>query len=330
MGNRYRHIQPKDRLTLYELLFKGYAIADIANTIGFHRSSVYRELNRNSCPSGYRPDWACQQYVARRQRPTKFDHNAELKTWVIEKLKQGWSPDAIAGRLKKHAERCIVSRETLYRYVYSKEGIQLKLYRYLQQKRRFRYPRIKRRKRTIAQSQKRPISERDAKINQRKAFGHWEGDLLLFQHTKTNLFTLRERKSRFVIAIKNQSRKAKSTANTLLKYMRYQLDKTINTLTLDNDTAFALHEHIAQSLKADIYFCEPYKSYQKGAVENANKLIRTKLPKRTKIDKLEQQNIDKITQNFNDRPMRCLGYQTPKEVFLKAFGKRPLLATCRT
>jgi len=214
--------------------------------------------------------------------------------------------------------------------VYSPEGIQLKLYRYLQKKRRFRYPRIKQRKRTIARSQKRPISERDAKINQRKTFGHWEGDLLLFRHTKTNLFTLRERKSRFVIAIKNQSRKAKATTNALLKYRRYRLDKTINTLTLDNDTAFALHEHIGQSLKADIYFCEPYKSYQKGAVENANKLIRTKLPKRTKIDELDQQNIDKIIQNLNDRPMRCLGYQTPKEAFLKAFGKLPLLATCRT
>jgi len=102
-----------------ELLFKGYAIVDIADTIGFHRSSIYRELNRNSCQSGYRPDWACQQYVARRRRPTKFDNTAELKTGIIEKLKQGWSPDAIAGRLKKHAARCIVSCETIYRYVYT-------------------------------------------------------------------------------------------------------------------------------------------------------------------------------------------------------------------
>lgn len=169
------------------------------------------------------------------------------------------------------------------------------------------------------------IKQRASSINERQSFGHWEGDLLLFQQTKTNLLTLRERKSQFVIAIKNQSRQAKSTTNALLKYMRKNLHKTMKSLTLDNDPAFALHEQIADQTKASVYFCEPYKSYQKGAIENANKLIRTKLPKQTKIDQWEQKDIDKIIKNFNDRPMKCLDYQTPKEVFLKAFGLLPIL-----
>lgn len=320
MGKCYRHIQPQDRLEIYELLFKGFAIREIARQIGFHHSSIYRELNRNSCKIGYRPDLASQFYSSRRQhKPTKLEKNIELKTFVIQKLSQGWSPDAIAGRLKKYSGECIISHETIYRFIYSPEGIKLGLYRYLMKKRRFRYPRIKRRRQTIATARKKTIKVRHDVINQRKTFGHWEGDLLLFKQTQTNLLTLRERKSRFVIAIKNQSRQAQSTTNTLLKYMKNSLHKTVKSLTLDNDVAFALHEDIATHMQSTIYFCEPYKSYQKGAIENANRLLRSQLPKQTQIDLLEQKDIDRIVKKLNDRPMRCLSYLTPQEVFNKAF-----------
>lgn len=330
MGKCYRHIQPNDRLKIYELLFQGHSIDGIAQEIGFHRSTMYRELERNSCKFGYRPDIASQQYLFRRQRPTKLTSNLELREFVITKLKEGWSPDSIAGRLKANLNQCIISTETIYRFIYSEEGIKLKLYRYLMKKRRFRYPRIKRRRKTIANVLKKPIKERDEEINQRQSYGHWEGDLLLFKHTKTNLFTLRERKSRFIIAIKNQSRQALSTTNALLKYMKASLKKTMKSLTLDNDPAFALHQEITAQTKSNIYFCEPYKSYQKGAIENANKLLRTKLPRQTKIDGLEQNQIDEIVKKLNDRPMKCLNYQTPNEVFDQAFGRLSNLIGSRT
>ena len=117
------------------------------------------------------------------------------------------------------------------------------MYKYLHKQRRFRFPRIKRKRRKTSEAAKNPIKQRKKSSNERQSFGHWEGDLLLFRQTKTNLLTLRERKSRFVIAIKNQSRKAKSTTNALLKYMRKNLHKTMDSLTLDNDPAFALHQH---------------------------------------------------------------------------------------
>jgi transposase, IS30 family len=330
MGKCYRHIQPSDRLKIYELLFQGHSIDGIAQEIGFHRSTLYRELERNSCKFGYRPDVASQQYLSRRQRPTKLTSNLELREFVITKLKEGWSPDSIAGRLKANLNQCIISTETIYRFIYSEQGMKLKLYRHLMKKRRFRYPRIKRRRKTIANALKKPIKERDEEINQRQSYGHWEGDLLLFKHTKTNLFTLRERKSRFIIAIKNQSRQAQSTTNALLKYMKASLKKTMKSLTLDNDPAFALHQEITAKTKSNIYFCEPYKSYQKGAIENANKLLRTKLPRQTKIDGLEQNQIDEIVKKLNDRPMKCLQYQTPKEVFDQAFGRLSDLIGSRT
>ena len=105
--------------------------------------------------------------------------------------------------------------------------------------------------------------------------------MVLFKKTTTNLFTLRERKSRLIVAIKNPSRKAQTTTHTLIKYMKSKFNHTITTLTLDNDPAFSLHEDIKKACGATIYFCEPYKSYQKGAIENANKLIRTQLPRQT-------------------------------------------------
>jgi len=112
MGKHYRHIQPKDRLVIYELLFQGQAIRDIAQHISFHFSTVYRELERNSNQHGYRPDWASQQSLMRRQqRPTKIGSNLELKQFLINKLKEGWSPDAIAGRLKRQGQFCVVSCE---------------------------------------------------------------------------------------------------------------------------------------------------------------------------------------------------------------------------
>jgi len=320
MEKQYRHLHSQDRVKIYELIFQGQAIEAIAKSIGFHRSSIYRELGRNSCKVGYRPDLASQQYLMRRQRDSKLQTNPELREFVIGKLKEGWSPASIAGRLKYQLKKSVISCETIYRFIYSTPGMALKLHHYLMKKRRFRYPRIKRRRQTIANARKTSIKERDDRINQRKTFGHWEGDLVLFKYTKTNLFTLRERKSRFIVAIKNQSRRAQTTFNTLVNYMKNKLPETVQTLTLDNDPAFALHEQVAETFNSQIYFCEPYKSYQKGGIENANKLIRTQLPSRTKIDDLEQNDIDDIIKNLNDRPMRCLGYQTPNEVFWQAFA----------
>jgi IS30 family transposase len=119
------------------------------------------------------------------------------------------------------------------------------------------------------------------------------------------------------MAIKNASRQAHSTTKALFNYMQNSLDKIIKTLTLDNDPAFALHEQIVQNFDAKVYFGEPYKSYQKGGVENANRLLRAKFPKRMNIDKIEQPDIDRIVDSLNDRPMKCLNYATPKEAFFK-------------
>ena len=151
MGKHYRHLTVKDRIILYELLFKGQALADIADHLGFHKATIYRELERNSNQYGYRPDWASQQYLARKfHHGFKLDKNPALRELIVTRLKEGWSPLQIAGRLKKSAGRCIVSHETIYAYLYSPLGKAQKLYQLLRNPRRFRYPRIQRKRRKSA------------------------------------------------------------------------------------------------------------------------------------------------------------------------------------
>lgn len=325
MKKHYRHLSHEDRIIIYEYLYQGYSIQEIASIIGYHKTTVYRELHRNSSEVGYEPGKADQIYRLRKlHRPTKFDRNPELKSFVIEKLKDDWSPELIDGYLRRKTKKCIISYETIYRFIYSKEGLELKLYRHLIRKRRFRYPRIKRRRKTIMKDRKKSINSRHPSIDKRKHYGHWEGDLILFRHTQANLITLRERKSRLIIAIKNASRHAKTTTQSLVSYFNERSLKTIKSITLDNGVEFSYHEKMSEKLKSKIFFCDPYKSYQKGAIENANKLLRNKLPRKIDINSFEQNEIDNIVRKFNDRPMKCLSFQSPNEVFQNAFGMVPV------
>ena len=114
MGKHYQHLQAKDRIAIYEWLYKGFSIREIAKKVGCHYTTTYRESNRNSCHFGYRPDIAQQQYTLNlSNKPTKLDRNPTLKHAIISKLKRRWSPELIAGRLKYHAGQCVISHETI-------------------------------------------------------------------------------------------------------------------------------------------------------------------------------------------------------------------------
>ncbi len=310
----YKHFGPKDRLKLYSLLLEGFSIQEIADVLGYHKASVYRELSRNSSKLGYRPDIASQQYVSRRRyHSCKIDKQKELQSYIINHLKEGWSPEAIAGRLKIENGHTIISHEAIYQYIYSSIGKALKLHQYLRKKRSYRYPRAKRR-RHKSNNDKISIHERDDIINTRSEFGHWEGDLVLFRKTKPNLFTLRERKTRFLVAIKNANRQAKNTSKSLINYMQDKVGiSCVSTLTLDNDTAFTEYKTLAERLDAKIYFCDPYKSWQKGSIENGNRVMRETFSRDFSINQIDQDNIDKAIARFNNRPMKVLNYRRVQE-----------------
>lgn len=316
MTKNYKHIKETNRLRIYALILEGQSIERISQEVGVHRSTIYRELNRNSSKFGYRPDFASQQYLMRRRgRLSKIERSKPLEKAIIEKLKEGWSPQQISGRFNRERQEHVISHETIYTYIYSPLQKSLKLYKFLRKKRRIRYPRV-RRKRHLGSKEKLSIHQRPPDINTRESFGHWEGDLILFSKTRENMFTLRERKTRFLVGIKNATRHARSTSKTLISYMH---DKTalIDSLTLDNDTAFAEFPIIGEALGSKIYFCDPYKSWQKGAIENGNRLIREKLPLKSAIKELSQEDIDEKLRVLNSRPMKCLDYLSPREAFLQ-------------
>ena len=159
------------------------------------------------------------------------------------------------------------------------------------------------------------IAERPTEINKRQTFGHWEGGLMVFgRGNKSNLITLRERKSRYMIAVVNPSKQSKITASNIIKALRPK-QEFVNSITFDNGLEFSKHEIIAKRLKAKTYFCEPYKSYQKGSVENGNGLLRIDLPRNINSESISSSRISHVVKRINHRPMKCLDYQTPAEVF---------------
>jgi IS30 family transposase len=176
MEKHYRHISAETRLKIHALLIKGFSIQEIAEDLGYHRATLYRELARNSGQYGYRPDWASQQALLRRANRVvaKLDTNPKLRDFVLEKLKIGWSPQQIAGRANREAGRTVICHESIYRYIYSQQGQTSKLFKYLRKKRCFRYPRIKRRRFKKFENTKHSIKDRPTAIESRETPGHWE------------------------------------------------------------------------------------------------------------------------------------------------------------
>lgn len=247
----------------------------------------------------------------------KIDRSPVLQKHIFERLKEGWSPQQIAGRDKLDLGKVWVSHETIYKYIYSPNGIKDGLYKYLRSKRKKRYPKIGRKpnRRTLIPNRV-SIHDRPETITNRLDFGHWEADLIVFsQDKRANLLTLRERKSRFMIAIKNMNRSPDTIVSNLFEKYRLHWRPPFNSITFDNDISFIQHERIAKEFESKTYFCDAYKSYQKGTIENGNRLLREYFPRNVDILAIQQKDIDRYVELVNNRPMKCLGYKTPDEIY---------------
>jgi IS30 family transposase len=319
MVKKYRHLTELDRAFLSQMLGMGYRKDKIAKILGFDRSTIYREIKRNifvprySGETLYHSWYAQSEYRNRRKKRLKLYGNNSLTMKVQEKLSLGWSPWQIEGRLKReNGGKSVITHESIYRYVYRDAAIRNRYYKKLRRK---HFCRIRKnsRKRRIPEDML--IENRPDEINYRDEFGHWECDLMMFKHgVKTNLITLRERKTRYILAIKNDDKSARTTALAIIRRIT-KLKRHIKSITFDQGTEFNKYEWIKDCIGADIYFCKPASPYQKGTVENGNGVIRTEFQRDYNINELKQKNIDAVISNINDRPLKCLNYQTPTEVF---------------
>ena len=233
---------------------------------------------------------------------------------------EGWTPEQIAGWLKRGEERGLrtVSTETIYAFIHRAGQKAEKLWKLLaaraarRGRRRARQPRS-----TIAG--RRSIHDRPEAVQERKEAGHWEGDLLICKRTRPVL-VLKERKTRFVLAASCRQVGRETVAIMMAVFRR--LDPRLRaSITFDNDTAFARHGLLASACAMTTWFCDAYASWQKGAVENANGRLRRDLPRDLDLDALSDAELQEIVLSHNLTPRKCLGFLTPLQALLGELGR---------
>ena len=327
MDRPYRHLTLEERRTLFRLLNAKLPINEIAGQLGRHRSTIYREIARNVFREvkqyrGYYPVTAEDSARRRRRRQRKLVRDPRLRSHVVEKLKLWWSPEQIAGRLKRIGDEACVSHETIYQFVYSPEGRALELHRHLLRARRLRRQRFGRKPRSPKIPHERTIAQRPAEIGERQAIGHWEADLLIFRraHGQANVTSLVERKSRLVRLIANPDRRSRNVLGAIGEALRPLPATARQTITFDRGSEFLGYAELTQSHGIETYFCDPHSPWQKGSVENANGRLRRFLPGELDLSTLTPARLQEIERQMNATPRKCLGFRTPQEAFAAALG----------
>jgi IS30 family transposase len=324
LARTYRHLGLDQRRTLFRLVEARTPIGEIAQRLGRHPSTIYRELGRNRFRDGdrgfcgYFPLNAQDLARRRRQRRRKLAADEGLRAHVTERLKAGWSPQQIAGRLKQGPDGgTAVCHETIYRHVYGPEGREDGLYRHLPKARRRRGSRYGRRPRSTPIPRERWIENRPAEVEGRESFGHWEADLLIFRREagKANVTSLIERKSRFTFLLPNEDKRSAAVIAGIADALRGLPEAARRTITFDRGTEFAGYAALDRDLAVKAYFCDPHSPWQKGAVENANGRVRRFLPREAEPGALTPTPLGRLADRLNGTPRRCLGYRTPREVF---------------
>ena len=216
MGNKFDHFTLEERCRLRGLMEIGLRPGEIARRLGRHRGTIYREIARNRCASGYRPDSADRMAWARKLRGSRIQRSTRLRDYVGDRLAMGWSPEEIAGRMELDAMNDTVSAESIYRYVYSPAGRRAGLPRYLAQRKAKRGRRRRNGRREPSIPNRVSIDQRPAEADGRIAFGHWEGDLMHFRRQQDILLTLQERCSRLTLAERLSSKDANDTADAII------------------------------------------------------------------------------------------------------------------
>lgn len=322
MGQRYKHFSLEERCEIARRRAAGESIRQIATALDREPSSISRELKRNSGSSvGYKPSYAGEQAKARRWRGSKLVRDPELQAVVLERLRRGWSPQQVAGRLAREHGRVIVSYETIYRFI-AAQIARTKDYRwrlYLPRGKSKRGFRGRRGGSPIQHIKNRiPIALRPIIAADRTNPGHWEADLMLFRTYGQAVLALHERSSRAIAIVRRHSKEAAPMAAAIENLLASLPSALRQTITFDNGTEFARHETLRQNLGIQTFFCDPHAPWQKGGIENAIGRLRRVLPRKTDLTSLTPAKIRHLARLYNHTPRKCLDFQTPAEVFLKA------------
>lgn len=314
----HKHFTRDDRIKLSVLLKTNTQTVIIARILNKDPTSIRRETYRGSRNGKYMPSFAKKVSRERKtHRKKKIENDEQLKKYIIAKIKSYWSPEQIAGRLRRQG--AIICHETIYGYIMRNK----KLKRYLRcQKGKYRrrhgtIPREKARE----YEKKRWIGERPEIINQRGRIGDWEGDTIIGKERTKRILTHVERLSGYLIADILPVVSAEIVAEKTIENFKKLPKKKRQSITYDNGTEFSAHERIEKKTKADVYFANPYHSWERGTNENTNGLLRQFFPKKSSFAKVTQEEVSRTAKSLNRRPRKRLMFSTPYEIF-NAFHSR--------
>jgi len=306
----YQQLSEGRRYQISALLELGISISEIAKKVKCHRATVYRELKRNRTHGGYCPHNAHAFSVRRRKAARKYRIPSEHIAFVRVLLSIDWSPEQISNVLTSVG--ACVSHEWIYRYVARDKRQGGQLYRHLRQGHKRYRKGLKEKAPTIKNAVS--IDERPSIVDSEERFGDWEIDTVLGKHGTGAIVTILERKSRFYLARKVSSKSADAVTRATIE-MLLPLKDCVHTITADNGREFAGHERIGAALDADIYFAHPYSSWERGANENANGLLRQYVKKGSDLRQVTDEYIQFAQSRINNRPRKCLGFKQPAVIF---------------
>jgi len=324
--SKFRRITKPERLLIAQWLREGYSNKKIAKRLGRPVSTIGREIKANSFEGkNYEPLHAQNRAREKQEKSWRAKHplkNKDVYAYVIDHLRDGWSPEQIAGRLNNvdHPgdDYWHICHETIYEFIYSNKAKELfkekPLYEYLRRKQKRRRKKGGRKAKRVRIPDRVSIHERPHEVDDRKEVGHWEGDSVVGKGKKNGLHTEYERKTSVVKIRKLKRVNAKETIKAQKNIFKNLPRKVRKSTTLDNGSEMVEHKKLKDELNMDTYFADPYSSYQRGGNENMNLWIRYYFPKGTDFAKVTDKEIQEVEDELNQRPRKRLQFKTPMEV----------------
>ena len=312
----YEHLTQEERYHIYELRAIGKSLRQTAKELKRAPSTISRETNRNKGERGYRPiqahKFACEKSQKRANGP-RINHDI----WAAAKLclEEKWSPQQIAGRFKVLGIGAI-SHESIYQRLLQDKKLGGKAYLNLrcQKKRRKRYGSGRDRRGQIVGRVS--IHDRPGVVDKKMRLGDWEGDTVIGAAHKQAIVSVVERCTQYVLLKKVERKTSAAVKDSLIELM-LPYENAIHTLTLDNGKEFADHAEVTQKLGTEVYFADPYSSWQRGLNEQVNGLVRQYFPKKKNFSNITQEEVFYVAHKLNRRPRKLLGYKTPQEAFFE-------------
>ena len=300
---------------------KGQGPREISRQIKRDHTVISRELKRNTKKGKKYSAITAQKLAdlkAKKTNKRKLDKDRELHDYVVKQIKDGWSPDEVAGKLRddppEHLKGKRISYEAIYDYIYNGEGKWESLYHHLRKKHKVRRKKCGRKTQKITIPERISIHLRPSVISERQREGDWETDSMKFKKQKTGLSVQYERKLMLARLHKVKDLTAEETEQAISKSVESLPGELFKSLTWDNGKEGVCHTRIRDGYNIETYFCDPYSSWQKGGVENLNGLIREYLPRDTDMSKITDEDIYRIQEKLNNRPRKKLNYKSPNQM----------------